>query len=64
MEKLAHFITQDKECIESLVLHENYSYEEFIMGIRPDENGAFKISDGVFISFVKKLLIILQVGMY
>ncbi len=54
--KLALFVTQNDKNIESLVLHENYSYEEFIMGIRPDENGNFKISDGVFYKFCKKAI--------
>ncbi len=54
--KLAKFITQNDNNIESLVLHENYSYEEFIMGIRPDENGNFKIADGVFYKFCKKAI--------
>lgn len=42
--------------ILNLVLHENFSYEEFIMGIRPDDDGNFKLTNGIFYNFVNKAL--------
>lgn len=31
--------------------HQNYSYEDFIMGYRPTENGGFELQSGVFYNF-------------
>lgn len=42
--------------ILSLVLHESYSYEEFIMGIRPDNQGNFRLTNGLFYNFVKEAM--------
>ena len=42
--------------ILNLVLHENYSYEEFVMGIRPDNQGNFKLTNGLFYNFVKEAI--------
>ena len=54
--KLAQHIAQNNNNILNLVLHENYSYEEFIMGIRPDSDGKFVLSNGAFYNFVKKAI--------
>lgn len=54
--KLAQFVAQNQRNILNLVLHENYSYEEFIMGIRPDSQGKFILSNGAFYNFVKKAI--------
>ncbi len=45
--------------IEFITFHQNYSYEDFIQGLRPDtENGnlAFEKRDGIFKKLVKKAL--------
>ena len=44
---------KDETHIEKIQFHQNYSYEDFIMGYKPQENG-FKLEYGVFYQFCKK----------
>ena len=44
---------KDETHIEKIQFHSNYSYEDFIMGYKPQENG-FKLEYGVFYQFCKK----------
>lgn len=39
--------------IEMIQFHQNYSYEDFIMGYRPEGNG-FKLTDGIFYRFCQR----------
>ena len=34
--------------------HQNYSYEDFIMGYRPNDSGGFELQSGVFFNFCEK----------
>jgi Cdc6-like AAA superfamily ATPase len=49
-----YFCNNDKSKQSRLVFHENYSYEEFIMGIRPDETGKLALAEGQFLKLCKK----------
>lgn len=54
--RLAYSIIEktSKKQILSIQFHQSYSYEDFIEGIRPDENGVLELVDGVFKTFVNK----------
>jgi len=45
---------KDKEKVEMIQFHQNYSYEDFIMGYKPTEDGGFALKKGVFYNFCKK----------
>ena len=40
--------------VECVQFHQNYSYEDFIMGYKPSENGTFNLNTGIFYDFCKK----------
>ena len=39
------------ENIEMVQFHQSYSYEDFVQGIRPSEEGGFERRNGIFSSF-------------
>lgn len=43
----------DEERIEFIQFHQNYSYEDFMMGYKPTESGGFEMQYGVFYRFCK-----------
>lgn len=43
----------DKVRVKMIQFHQSYSYEDFIMGYRPNENG-FELKEGVFYKFCKE----------
>jgi 5-methylcytosine-specific restriction protein B len=45
---------KDSSRIEMVQFHQNYSYEDFIMGYKPLENGGFEMKNGVFYNFCKR----------
>ena len=44
---------KDDECIKFIQFHQNYSYEDFVMGYKPIEEG-FELKYGIFYNFCKK----------
>ena len=47
--------SRDDSRIESIQFHQSYSYEDFMQGYRPKEDGdGFNLKDGVFYRFCKK----------
>ncbi len=53
--RLAYSIMNEKDDdrIEFVQFHQNYSYEDFVMGYKPEEEG-FKLKTGVFYQFCQK----------
>lgn len=51
-----HMGAIDESKITMLQFHQSYSYEEFIRGYKPNENGTFMLKDGIFYDFCKKAI--------
>lgn len=45
---------KDEDQIEMVQFHQNFSYEDFIMGYKPTEDGGFVLKSGIFYNFCKK----------
>lgn len=45
---------KDNSKIEMIQFHQSYSYEDFIQGYRPKDDGGFKLENGVFYKFCKR----------
>lgn len=54
--RLAYAIMGEKDDtrIEFVQFHQNYSYEDFVMGYKPTSDGGFELRAGVFHQFCKK----------
>ena len=45
---------KDEDRIMQVQFHQNYSYEDFVMGYRPNDKGGFDLKPGKFYNFCKK----------
>jgi 5-methylcytosine-specific restriction protein B len=45
---------QDISRFEWIQFHQSYSYEDFIQGFRPTDNGHFELKNGIFYQFCRK----------
>lgn len=54
--RLAYYLIgfKDEAKVEMIQFHQSYSYEDFIQGYRPDDNGGFSLQNGVFYDFCMK----------
>ena len=54
--RLAYAIMGEKDDshIEQVQFHQSYSYEDFMMGYKPNDKGGFEMNTGVFYNFCKK----------
>ena len=44
---------KDESRVEIVQFHQNYSYEDFIMGYKPEEDGGFILQKGIFYKFCR-----------
>lgn len=42
---------KDQDRVKMVQFHQSYSYEDFVRGYRPSENGGFILKDGIFYDF-------------
>lgn len=54
--RLAYLMMEEKDQsrVDIVQFHQNFSYEDFIMGYKPTPEGAFELIDGKFIEFCRK----------
>lgn len=54
--RLAYAIMGEKDDsrVMQVQFHQNYSYEDFVMGYKPNEDGGFELKNGVFYRFCKR----------
>lgn len=48
---------KDHARVEMIQFHQNYAYEDFVMGFRPDGKGGFSMQYGIFYDFCKRALV-------
>ena len=45
---------KDDSRVKVVQFHQNYSYEDFVMGYKPTADGGFELKEGVFYKFCEK----------
>lgn len=54
---LAKYLTQDESNMEIVQFHPSYSYEDFVEGYRPSDDGAFILKDGIFKELTRRAVV-------
>ncbi len=56
--RLAYSImgVKDNSRIEFVQFHQNYSYEDFVMGFKPNDKGGFVLTPGIFFNFCERAI--------
>jgi 5-methylcytosine-specific restriction protein B len=56
--RLAYLLMEEKDDsrIAMVQFHQSYSYEDFVQGYRPTEDGRFRLENGLFYRFCKKAM--------
>lgn len=54
--RLAYALMGEKDVsrVDVIQFHQNYSYEDFVMGYRPNTEGGFSLNNGIFYEFCQK----------
>lgn len=54
--RLAYAVMGEKDDsrVMQVQFHQNYSYEDFVMGYKPNEEGGFELKNGIFYRFCKR----------
>ena len=54
--RLAYAIMGEKDVsrVDIIQFHQNYSYEDFVMGYKPNVEGGFSLNNGIFYEFCQK----------
>src|SRR5690625_2527911 len=47
---------KDESRVEVIQFHQNYAYEDFVMGYRPNEEGQFQLEYGIFYDFCERAI--------
>ena len=45
---------KDEDRVMQVQFHQNYNYEDFVMGYKPNDKGGFELEDGIFYRFCKR----------
>ena len=46
----------DPTRVRMVQFHQSYSYEDFVQGFRPEQDGGFKLRDGAFVEFCRRAI--------
>ena len=47
-------VAKDPSKVQMIQFHQSYSYEDFVQGYRPNDDGKFDLKNGIFYEFCKK----------
>ncbi|MBP1947127.1 AAA family ATPase [Virgibacillus litoralis] len=51
-----HMREKDPDKVEMIQFHQSYTYEDFIRGYKPNDEGSFSLNDGIFYKFCQKAI--------